>query len=255
MKIWQKALLYSVIIYLITLLIIYENSDIYIKKPKYTPIDLKLFNPTTSIKKQPIVKKTKKVIKSNIKQKITRKPKIIKKPKITKITKKTKQIQKIKQQGDKPIQKETNTTKKIVKKELVMPSLDELNSLILNQQNIQKQKSTLTKDILDLYGKSINTLSPTSKEFLKNNLNTIRAITQSYLEFPQLAGELGLSGDTIVEFYLYPNGDISQIKLVKSSNYSMLDDNSIDTIQEAYKDYPHPKEKTLIRIIVKYINR
>ena len=56
----------------------------------------------------------------------------------------------------------------------------------------------------------------------------------------------------IVEFYLHPNGDISDLKLTESSGYSSLDKNSIETIEFAYKDYPKPKEKTKVKIYVYY---
>lgn len=56
----------------------------------------------------------------------------------------------------------------------------------------------------------------------------------------------------IVEFFLHPNGDISDLKLINSSGYSSLDKNSIETIEIAYKDYPRPNEKTKIKIYVYY---
>jgi len=51
---------------------------------------------------------------------------------------------------------------------------------------------------------------------------------------------------------LHPNGKISVPKILKSSKYYILDDNSIETIERAYKDYPRPDKPTIIRIYVKY---
>jgi len=57
----------------------------------------------------------------------------------------------------------------------------------------------------------------------------------------------------VVEFYLHPNGDITDLKLADSSYYTALDTNSIDTIRIAYQDYPRPLEKVKIKIYIKYI--
>ena len=59
-------------------------------------------------------------------------------------------------------------------------------------------------------------------------------------------------GDNVIEFYLHPNGDITELMLLRSSGYSLLDENSLHTIKIAYKDYPYPSEKTKIRIRVTY---
>jgi protein TonB len=59
-------------------------------------------------------------------------------------------------------------------------------------------------------------------------------------------------GINVVQFTLYPNGTISTPVISKSSKYFLLDDNTIETIQAAYKDYPRPQKPTLIRIYVKY---
>jgi TonB family protein len=65
---------------------------------------------------------------------------------------------------------------------------------------------------------------------------------------------MGMQGETILEFDLYPNGDISAIKRLRSSGYALLDDNAVETVEVAYKEYPNPKEMTRIRLLVKYIN-
>ncbi|MGD9595809.1 MAG: energy transducer TonB, partial [Wolinella sp.] len=67
-----------------------------------------------------------------------------------------------------------------------------------------------------------------------------------------IAGQLGQEGINAVEFYLHPNGDISDLRLIRSVGYTLLDKNSLKTIEIAYKDYPRPKTKTKIRIKVYY---
>lgn len=114
---------------------------------------------------------------------------------------------------------------------------------------------TLIRAAREIYGESFESLSQSERKFIENNLQNIGKITQRYLRYPRTAGRLGQSGDNIVEFYLHPNGDISELKLISESGYSMLDENSIHTIRLAYKDYPYPSERTLIRIRVFYFLR
>ena len=113
-------------------------------------------------------------------------------------------------------------------------------------------KNEQTQKIRELYGEEFGALTPNQKDFIKSNLDNIGKITQGYLRYPAVAGKIGQEGDNVLEFYLYPNGDISDLKLLSTSGYTLLDDNSLHTIKIAYKDYPYPNEKTKIRIRVMY---
>lgn len=106
--------------------------------------------------------------------------------------------------------------------------------------------------IKELYGKDFDNYSESQKEFIKNNISAIGSVTQKHLRYPQLAGEMGLEGKNAIEFDLHPSGDITGLRLLKPSGYSLLDKNSIKTIEVAYKDYPKPSEITHIRIYVDY---
>jgi TonB family protein len=131
-----------------------------------------------------------------------------------------------------------------------VPSFSQINALF----NPPPKSGTMSKEMRDLYGDSIREFSKDQLEFLDHNLNRIGIITQKYLSFPTLAGNMGMQGETILEFDLYPNGDISAIKRLRSSGYALLDDNAVETVEVAYKEYPNPKEMTRIRLLVKYIN-
>lgn len=108
------------------------------------------------------------------------------------------------------------------------------------------------KNIDEFYGAEFGQMGTEEKNFIINNLAYIGFITQKYLIYPPNAGMLKQSGGNAVEFYLHPNGDISELKIIKESGFLLLDRNSIKTIEIAYKDYPHPKTKTLIRFFITY---
>ncbi len=139
---------------------------------------------------------------------------------------------------------------KQTKEEVKQPSVSSLESALKVPQ--KRQVDELTQSYIDLYGDEFMTFSNETKEFLKENLSDIGRITQKYLMYPSISIRIKQQGMNVVEFFLHPNGDITNLKLIKSSTYSALDSNSIHTIKVAYKDYPKPKEITKIRIFVYY---
>ncbi len=205
------------------------------------------------ILKKPIVKKSHKAIKKEISKKSKAFIKVDKKKVITqkrlKKTKKTIPKVKVKQ---KPIfvkkspPKYQEKRKSIEKKSLENFLLSEPIPLDINMLD------NITKSYLKLYGEEYNSFTKVQKVFLQKNLKDIGKITQRYLEYPRIAIQIEQEGMNIVEFFLYPNGDISDLKIVYSSGYSVLDKNSIETIEIAYKDYPRPKTKTKIKIYIFY---
>jgi TonB family protein len=109
--------------------------------------------------------------------------------------------------------------------------------------------------INQLYGEEFNTYSETEKKFIKNNLGTIHSITQRTLTrngYPDVAVRTRQQGTNIVSFYLHPNGDISDLKLKRHIGHQALDQNTLDVIRIAYKDYPLPNKKTKIVFYVRY---
>ncbi len=136
-----------------------------------------------------------------------------------------------------------------------MPSLQ---SLFAKTPTSKKSKAGLSKlppQLRKLYKDDFATFTKEQKKFLQDNLGKIATITQKYLYlrgYPYIAIKTHQEGTNAVEFLLHPDGDISQLRLLTSSGYEALDKNSIETIKTAFKDYPHPKTTTKIRIFVKY---
>jgi len=169
-------------------------------------------------------------------------PKIIELPKETKVFElPPKLVQKeqpkvIEQPIPKPIVNETPQTET---KKVKLPKTEE---------NIDK----ITKSYLELYKDDFDSFPQETKVYLIKNLKDIGKITQRFLIYPYISIQAKQSGINVVEFILYPNGKITPPKIIKSSKYYILDDNSIETIEQAYRDYPRPDKPTIIRIYVKY---
>ncbi|GAA8807964.1 energy transducer TonB [Helicobacter pylori] len=190
--------------------------------------------------------------KPNHKHKALKKVEKVEEKKVVEEKKEEKKI--VEEKVEQKVEHKKVEEKKPVKKEFDPNQLSFLPKEVVppRQENNKGLDNQTRRDIDELYGEEFGDLGTAEKDFIRNNLRDIGRITQKYLEYPQVAAYLGQDGTNAVEFYLHPNGDISDLKIIIGSEYKMLDDNTLKTIQIAYKDYPRPKTKTLIRIRVRY---
>lgn len=194
--------------------------------------------------------------------------KIVEKQPEQKIEKKTEKIVEIKKPKNEPIKKIVE----IPKKEDIQKA-KELQKTVLNEQIVDKsssiqdktlenflsQKEPVNKEILNelekLYGKEYDKFTKIQKAYLEKNIGNFQTITQRVLDrlgYPQLAAKLKIGGVNIVEFMFHPDGSITNLKVLDSSGYAILDDYSINLIEIAYKDYPKPETSTKLRFYVQY---
>ena len=189
---------------------------------------------------------TTKVVKTKVIKKHTQKIKVsknTKKQKIKKVTKKryTKKVHKPKYKTHK---------KRNSLASALAPSS--------NYKSINKRSTNSSfgmKTIRKLYGKEYDGFSAKQKEFIRMNLGLIHRITQRVLiqnGYPRVALQTHQQGTNVVSFYLHPNGDISHLRLKRRIGYSALDNNTLEIIKIAYKNYPLPTKKTKIVFFVSY---
>ena len=248
---YLSALFIASLIHLLLISIFYISLNL-IPKPK----DIATSKKIKISLKELLIKKPKqiKVIPKKKKSKITKKVKIIKpKPKLKKILKVTPKLLK---------QKIIIKKKKPVLKQKVQPKnpmawLYEDKSTQENKQIFSKSKhqNSINQNIKELYGSKFNTLSKNQQDYILDNQEIMRRITQQVLNRVagvNLKGNINTNTSNIVEFYLHPNGDMTDFKFLAKSSYFELDDTTKETIQYAYSKYPRPTEKTLIRYNVFY---
>lgn len=213
-----------------------------VKSEKQKVIQPKVKKPIIKKKKPPkkeIIKKQAKVVK----QKPKPKQKFIKVPKKQAIKKVVKRPQP--KVIAKPVIKQAPKPQLPTAKEIYEQTKKE------DLKEIQKLDE-VTKSYLKLYGEEYFKFSKETKKYLNDNINNIGRVTQKYLRYPRIAIKTKQQGMNIVQFFLYPNGDITDLKITNGSGYRTLDKNTIKTIKLAYKDYPRPKEKTKVKIYVYY---
>ena len=181
-----------------------------------------------------------------------------------------------------PVKKEIKETKPLVKniekkverkKEVNFEEAKKLQDNLLKEQivknenslqektleNFLSQKEPVNKEILTelekLYGEEYQTFTKVQKAYLEKNLNNFQVITQRVLDrlgYPKLAAKLKIGGINIVEFMFHPDGSITDLKIINSSSYAVLDEYTLELIEIAYKDYPKPTTTTKLRFKVFY---
>lgn len=115
----------------------------------------------------------------------------------------------------------------------------------------KKQKvARFTQQIKEAYGSEWGKLSAGEQKYILDNQEIMRRLTQEQLYKTgsvDIPNNLRVNEINIIEFYLHPNGDMSDFKFVSNSNFYLLDDVTRDTIESVYSKYPRPQQKTLIR--------
>jgi len=254
------AFIITVLIYIVLIwlyIISFHTIKLLPKEPKQDnriKISLKEYVPIKKSIKNKIDIKPKK-------HKLTPKKKNIKK----KVKKKLKKTKRIKKNHKKKLLRLNKITHKRINHKKVVSQSDMVyiptplfkERVIQNSSNQKEKKSYPNGKIKRLYGKEYFSYTPAQKKFIEQNLDEIHKITQQVLwqrGYPggAISAKTGQQGTNIVSFYLYPNGDISNLQLKKRVGYRLLDKNTLETIKTAYKDYPYPTERTKIVFFVEY---
>lgn len=150
-------------------------------------------------------------------------------------------------------QEETNATKvpkdhrnlfaKLSKKQVSTGSIQP-------KRDPNRRESLISEDLKEAYGDALGKLSEGEQKYILDNQEIMRRLTQTQLNrtgSTDIPNNLRVNDYNLVEFYLHPNGDMTDFKVIRHSNFFLLDQVTKDTIEAVYWRYPRPKQKTLIR--------
>lgn len=90
------------------------------------------------------------------------------------------------------------------------------------------------------------------ESFLRERLSVISNIVQRHINYPPIARRMGWEGKVLVSFVLEPNGDIRDLKVLKSSGYEVLDKEALDSIRRSYKDFPKPPVSVVVKLPINF---
>ncbi|MEA3370067.1 MAG: hypothetical protein U9Q40_01860 [Campylobacterota bacterium] len=156
--------------------------------------------------------------------------------------------------------RDINATKKIKKEAEPKDSMAwmyEDKSAQEEKQESQRKASggNISQNIKELYGEEFGELTTGQQEYILDNQEIMRRITQQVLtrqaRVSNLRG-LNVNRSNVIEFNLHPNGDMTDFRFLEKSGYFILDDITKATISYAYSQYPRPKEIIPVRYNVFY---
>jgi len=90
------------------------------------------------------------------------------------------------------------------------------------------------------------------ESFLRERLSVITDIVQRHINYPPIARRMGWEGKVLVSFVLEPNGNIRDLKVLKSSGYEVLDKEALDAIRRSHKDFPKPPVSVVVKLPINF---
>jgi protein TonB len=140
---------------------------------------------------------------------------------------------------------EKKVEKKIVKK-LSQPKKKKIQKKLTKIKKIQpKTKPNNENDI-----KRIKSGESYQEQYMKTNLANIIAAIKRHKNYPHLAKKKEIEGKVILKCIITPKGGVKDIKFVKKSSSSILNQNSIDILKKASKEFITPLKE--IEIIIPF---
>ena len=156
---------------------------------------------------------------------------------------------------EKVVSKDINISTKSKKKSGLYAILSKKQKTQPKDKPKSQTGTRIGNDFKEAYGEAFGKLSEGEKKYILDNQEVMRRITQEQLNRlapVNIPRNLSITTSNIIEFYLHPNGDISDLRLITASGSEILDDTSLQTIEYSYHRYPLPKQKTMVRYKVGY---
>ena len=88
------------------------------------------------------------------------------------------------------------------------------------------------------------------KHLLTNYLKSVRAIIDKHRNYPILARKTGVEGVTLLMFVLNKNGKVSNVKILKTSGFKILDKSAVRAVKssEPFPEIPKKLHKNVLKI-------
>lgn len=93
------------------------------------------------------------------------------------------------------------------------------------------------------------------KEFLNAHLGEIRGLLLQNLKYPKMAQKLKMQGEVRIAFSLDKDGSVSNIKVIESSGFEILDNDAAALIEKTASRFPKPSESVRISVPLSYVLR
>jgi periplasmic protein TonB len=127
-----------------------------------------------------------------------------------------------------------------------------------SQEREGKEPQAQTNKSVESPSRPTSSLTDESKRlaleesFLRERLSVISNIVQRHINYPPIARRMGWEGRVLISFILEPNGDIRDLKVLKSCGYEVLDKEALDAIRRSYRDFPKPPVSVLVKLPINF---
>lgn len=91
-----------------------------------------------------------------------------------------------------------------------------------------------------------------SAKYVKEQFSYIRDKISSHVRYPRHARRMGWSGSVQVSFIIEENGSVSDVRVVRSCQVGMLDDEALDSVKRS-APFPRPPVRARIIIPVEFV--
>ncbi len=89
------------------------------------------------------------------------------------------------------------------------------------------------------------------KEYIKAHFLYIKEGIERKITYPRFARKMGWEGKVVVSFVIREDGTVTNIKIVKSSGFSLLDKNAVESIKKAVP-FPNPPVRAKLVVPISY---
>ncbi|RAX54748.1 hypothetical protein CCY99_03020 [Helicobacter sp. 16-1353] len=160
--------------------------------------------------------------------------------------KEKKQHKKKKDVVKKNIPNKTITKNPKQEKEVVEETTESAESNIESNQQDTESNNFNDSQNANFGGGGIQTLDNDSELFAM-----IKKIIEKHNQYPRMARKREIEGNVVVEFVLFKNGEISDIKILNNA-HNTLNQGAINAIKRSYKEFPSIDNNVKIKIIISY---
>lgn len=253
------SLSFSLLLHMFALLIFYFLPDVE-KKTTLRPISLGVLQPTSSLTESALQSSQQANItqpQSHTKQQTLLKQQIDSK-KSKSIAPQTSQIAPASATQNKPNVDVDLNSLNIPKNDakfdpLATPKPSLLQSLKEQENNakLDKLPNKIQEELYKLYGTELNQMNKEQKDYLAESYFMNYEVFQQTADrmgYPKLAAYLKQQGRGVIEFTLYPDGHIDNVKIIVSTQYEALDDSMRQVVELSAKNLKRPPQPVTVRL-------
>jgi len=89
------------------------------------------------------------------------------------------------------------------------------------------------------------------KEYIKAHFLYIKEDIEKKMTYPRLARKMGWEGKVVVSFVIREDGTVTNIRILKSSGFTLLDKNAVESIKKAVP-FPNPPVRAELVVPISY---